>query len=166
MYTRTRQVPRMSLCFSDARTEKNKRNVWYQINEKKRHRHHKQLQFVCSLDCKFTCTDYYPKCDVLYKPTSNQIKSNLFANTKYERKNRRKTRSKPKWEKQLQTRVLSGLKGRKTAITWAPKRKKWNKQNLLSTIRFCCHCSLNANLSATSFEPASVMEFGFKQQSA
>jgi len=29
--------------------------------------------------------------------------------------------------------VLAGLKGRKTALTWAPKRKKWNQQNTSST---------------------------------
>jgi len=50
---------------------------------------------------------------------SNQIKSNQIylptQNTK--EKNRQKTRSKAKSEKQLQTRVLAGLKGRKTALT-------------------------------------------------
>jgi len=50
---------------------------------------------------------------------SNQIKSNqIYLPTQnMKEKKQSKTRSKAKGEKQLQTRVLAGLKGRKTAIT-------------------------------------------------
>jgi len=59
---------------------------------------------------------------------SNQIKF-ICQQKIWKKKTDEKTKVNQNEKKQSQTTVLAGLKGRKTTVTWAPKRNKINKQN-------------------------------------
>ena len=63
------------------------------------------------------------------------IKSNLLASTKYERKSRWKAKSSPNENNNYKLRLLAGLKGRETALTWSTKKKKIQHAALRDTMQ-------------------------------
>ena len=90
----------------------------------------------------------------------NQIKSNLFASTQAHtsRNNKCKTKWKLNEYNNYKQKVLAGLKGSRTALTWAPKNKQNNynnkvqKNNVQRYRRWCAIAVANKNPPATSFD--------------